>query len=172
MRFLRNWFRKKGTTAPTSGSSEHCYFVVSSGNASLIRAFYAQFVPKARTYNGSAGHYSVSLHVLETWKQEARNLSLPFLGHSYRPGQGVLDPLECAPVSYMHEVLHDISMGVLREAYIAFVSVGSNGSHSIQSIYKILRHGATSQNIFCNKLYVTQDKKAAEELLRIFNKIA
>jgi hypothetical protein len=170
MELFHNLLHRKARTGRSSASSAHCYFFVSSGNASLTSAFHSQFEPRARAYNGSASQYCISLHSIEEREQQAKMMSLPFAGHSYAPAKSRPGRLECTPVSAMHEVLHDIGMGALSETHVAFVSVDRKGASSVQSIYKVLRRSAMAQDIFCNGLYVTEDKEAADALIQTFNR--
>ena len=148
------------------------YCFVGSGNPSLIANLYALCVPIAQKHNGSAGHYVGSVPDLQAREEQARNASQPFVGLRYTYPESTLDPLVSSPVSLLDGVIAAIAMEGIKEVYITFASVKGSGLAALQSLYKIIKHSANSQNIFCGELHVTENKSDAEALLSSFRQIA
>jgi len=162
---------RKESTSLTKESTEHSYFFICSGNASIINAYNDQFQVGARDYNGSAGHYYANVSNLDARKQEASKASLPFVGESYMGSKST-------PVSHVHEVLQTLTVGLGREIHIAFVSVQTGvqwlpnltGASWVHKVYAKLLQQAMSQGILPYKMYITKDKDAAQFLLGSFEK--
>lgn len=138
------------------------FFIICSGNASLIDAYNETFEVGAIVYGGKSEKYHTRKESLEKAIMEAQELSIQFNGQRYLGS-------EIKPISQMDDILKNLIISVRQEIFLAYVAVDQTGVSWVEGRYNARLKKAISQGILPFEMYSTTDEESISYILNLFN---